>query len=218
MILTINVHLEKAFVQNASSLGAGSVAMLMLVGPFSKNVVTLAGKVVPKEGNSATQTFLKRLDWGESVHMVTVPQNCEIQLALCVGGTRTGQMDIGTVSVENEPTRTIYIKFTGDGVEIITSLNFLAQNPSKKAIESILLLAEKTDEDTTLRIEALNILGKTADCDDLLRIKEIFFRLREGDPAVREAAANAIKEIETRTGTQRDMPWFLKPLIDRRKG
>lgn len=83
-----------------------------------------------------------------------------------------------------------------------TALSLLSQYPNEKTIRAVLRIAENGDEDASLRTEALLFLGKNADSDILPQLKNILFSLFGGNSAIREAAANAISEIETREKTK----------------
>jgi len=77
-----------------------------------------------------------------------------------------------------------------------TALVLLAQVPGPETTADILRLAEKTAEDSSLRIEALSVLSRTAGPEILERLKNL---AGSGtDFTVRSSAAAAAKEIESR--------------------
>ena len=76
------------------------------------------------------------------------------------------------------------------------ALVLLAQVPGPETTADILRLAEKTAEDSSLRIEALSVLSRTAGPEILERLKNL---AGSGtDFTVRASAAAAAKEIESR--------------------
>ena len=76
------------------------------------------------------------------------------------------------------------------------ALGLLAQVPVPEKTTVILRLAEKTTEDSSLRIEALSVLSRTAGPEILERLKNL---AGSGtDFTVRASAAAAAKEIESR--------------------
>ncbi|MFH2069325.1 MAG: hypothetical protein ABII89_07705 [Candidatus Omnitrophota bacterium] len=117
--VTMNVLLERGFVQQMSHLGGGAAVMAVLVGPFSNNKIVMFGEIREKgEGGKVLGNFSKGLEWGENEVSVSTPVNSEIKLSLRVGGTRSGTGDIGTVAVGDGPTQTIRIKLTDKGANI----------------------------------------------------------------------------------------------------
>ena len=116
----VNVHLERAYVQSVSGLGAGAVAMWVLAGPFSNNVITLYGTVKEKSGEKmkTVGSFSKGLQWGANSFDAKVPMNSEIQFKLRSGGTRSGFTDIGFSDVGTELTQTIVINLLASGATI----------------------------------------------------------------------------------------------------
>jgi len=78
------------------------------------------------------------------------------------------------------------------------ALVLLAQVPGQEATADILRLAEKTAEDSSLRVEALSVLSRTAGPEILERLKNL---AGSGtDFTVRTAASAAVAEIESREG------------------
>jgi len=81
-----------------------------------------------------------------------------------------------------------------------TGVKFLLQSSAPQAADALLWLAEKTAEDTVLRIEALAGLGRKAGADRRPRLQHL--AQWEKDVSVRTAAAAAIVEIEKRIKTE----------------
>lgn len=78
------------------------------------------------------------------------------------------------------------------------ALGLLAQTPVPEKSVVILRLAEKVTEDSSLRIEALSVLSRTAGSEILERLKEL--AATGTDFTVRTAASAAVEEIESREG------------------
>lgn len=117
----MEVLLERAFVRSSSSYGGGAVAMVLLVGPFSMNVMKLYGTIDQKHEDGkyrAAGSFDKGLKWGQNFFDIRAPKNSEIKLMLRAGGTREGMTDIGYVSVGSEKRQTVVIRLTEAGVDI----------------------------------------------------------------------------------------------------
>lgn len=117
----MDVLLERAFVRSSSSYGGGAVAMILLVGPFSMNVVKLYGTIEQKcedEKYKPIGSFNKGLNWGQNFFNIKAPKNSEIKLTLRAGGTREGMTDIGYVSIGSEKHQTVVVRLTEAGVEI----------------------------------------------------------------------------------------------------
>lgn len=76
------------------------------------------------------------------------------------------------------------------------ALSLLAQIPGPETTGLILRLAEKTAEDSSLRVEALSVLSREAGPEFLERLRNLADS--ETDSTVRAAAASAIKIIEFR--------------------
>lgn len=116
----VNIHLERAYIQSVSGLGAGAVAMWVLLGPFSNNVITLYGTIKEKSGEKTKTvgSFSKGLQWDDNSFDIRVPMNSEIQFRLRSGGTRSGFTDIGFAEVGTEPTQTIIINLIASGATI----------------------------------------------------------------------------------------------------
>ncbi len=117
----MEVLLERAFVRSSSSYGGGAVAMVLLVGPFSMNVMKLYGTIEQKHEDGkyrSAGTFNKQLKWGENFFNIRAPKNSEIKLMLRAGGTREGMTDIGYVSVGSEKFQTVVVRLTEAGVDI----------------------------------------------------------------------------------------------------
>lgn len=117
----MDVLLERSFVRATSSYGGGAAAMVLLVGPFSANVMRLYGTVERFDtGGKITTlgTFSKQLNWGENSFIVVAAKNSDIKLKLRAGGTRKGMTDVGTVGIGSEPQQTVVVNFTEAGVDI----------------------------------------------------------------------------------------------------
>lgn len=116
----LNVLLERAYIQSVSNLGAGAIAMWVIAGPFSNNVIMLYGTVREKVGDKekTVGSFSKGLQWGENSFDIRVPKNSEIQFRLRSGGTRSGITDVGFATIGSDPTQTIVINLLGSGVTI----------------------------------------------------------------------------------------------------
>ena len=80
-----------------------------------------------------------------------------------------------------------------------TALVLLAQIPGPEVNGLFLSLAEKTTEDSSLRVEALSILGRQAGPEMLERLKNLAGGSGT-DFTVRDAAVAAVKEVESRAG------------------
>ena len=76
-------------------------------------------------------------------------------------------------------------------------LSLLVQVSGKEAVGPVLRLAEKSGEDTSLRIEAFEILGKEAGPEILPRLRPIFTGWTEY-PEVKKSAGDAIDAIKKR--------------------
>ncbi len=81
-----------------------------------------------------------------------------------------------------------------------TALKFLVQHPDARTVSLLLQVAEKTGEDTMLRVEALTGLARKAGKDQLERLKRLVEW--EKNISVQRAAAAAIREIEVREKTE----------------
>ena len=117
----MDVLLERAFVRSSSSYGGGAVAMILLVGPFSMNVMKLYGTIEQKRENGKYKpvgSFNKGLNWGQNFFNIKAPKNSEVKLMLRAGGTREGMTEIGYVSIGSEKHQTVAVKLTEAGVEI----------------------------------------------------------------------------------------------------
>ena len=77
-----------------------------------------------------------------------------------------------------------------------TALSFLSQVPGPEASGAILRLAERTAEDSSLRVEALLTLSRRAGPEMLDRLKDLAGY--ETEPAVKAAATAVVKEIEAK--------------------
>ncbi len=85
MDVGMEVLLERSFVRSSSSYGGGAVAMVLLVGPFSCNVINLYGTIEHQhedEKYRTVGTFTKGLNWGENFFNIRAPKNSEIKLML----------------------------------------------------------------------------------------------------------------------------------------
>ena len=77
-----------------------------------------------------------------------------------------------------------------------TALVLLAQIPGPETTTVILRLAEKTTEDSSLRVEALSVLSREAGPEILNRLKNLADY--ETESTVKAAAAAVVKEIEAK--------------------
>ncbi|MFH0795474.1 MAG: hypothetical protein V2A65_00250 [Candidatus Omnitrophota bacterium] len=84
-------------------------------------------------------------------------------------------------------------------------LSLLIQVSAKEAVGPALCLAEKSGEDTPLRIEALEFLGREAGPEILPRLKPVFTGWAE-DQAVRRSAGDAIDAIKKREEESKKSP------------
>jgi HEAT repeat protein len=82
-----------------------------------------------------------------------------------------------------------------------TALVLLAQIPGSETTAVILRLAEKTTEDSSLRVEALSVLSREAGPEHLDRLKDLADY--ETESTVKAAAAAAAKEVESREETRK---------------
>ena len=76
------------------------------------------------------------------------------------------------------------------------ALVLLAQTPGPETTALVLHLAEKVTEDSSLRVEALSVLSRTAGPDILDRLN--ILAGSGTDFTVRAAAVTAVKEVESR--------------------
>lgn len=118
--VTVNVQMEREYVRNISGLGAGAVAMYLIVGPFSRNVIMLYGSA-RQDGSTGMRTvgtFEKQLNWGTNRFTVNVQKNSEVFLKLRAGGTRSGLGDVGSFKVGSEDRQMVTVKLLASGAEI----------------------------------------------------------------------------------------------------
>ena len=110
------VYLERAYVRDMSELGAGAAVMILAVGPFSRNLITLYG-TIQHQGKSVG-SFSKRLVWGENTFAIRAVKTSEIKLRLGAGGTRSGAAHLGYAILGVKPRQTVTIRMLESGVEI----------------------------------------------------------------------------------------------------
>lgn len=116
----MEVFLDRAFVRSSSTYGTGAVVMVMLVGPFSYNVVKIYGSIEKweEERYRTVGSFTKGLKWGENFFNIQSPKNAEIKLMLRSGGTRDGMIGLGSISIRSDSRQTVIIRLTESGIDI----------------------------------------------------------------------------------------------------
>lgn len=117
--VTMNVNLERDFVRENSSIGAGKLAICLISPLINNNVITICGTVIDKNNpDKSLSTFSKELRWGDNSFIVQAQKNSRIKLVLHTGGTRTGNAELGTVDIGEEPSKNVVINLTKTGVQI----------------------------------------------------------------------------------------------------
>ena len=112
------VDLNRAFVRDNSSLGAGSAAMWIIVGPFNNNIIHLHGMPSGDHDGISAAPWRKRLKWGLNSFWTVAPKNTSITLRLRSGGTRSGNVDLGKIKIGEADNQTFSVTLNESGAQI----------------------------------------------------------------------------------------------------
>ena len=120
-LVHISCNLERSYVRSNSSLGAGAVAMWVLVGPISHNIIHMHGQQVTKDGLTSADLstpWRKRLIWGDNDWFVYATPNEVLKLSVRSGGTREGLTEIAAITVSDEPMQNYSIHLGELGAQV----------------------------------------------------------------------------------------------------
>ena len=116
-VVEIAATMERGYVRSVSNLGAGAVAMGLVVGPFSRNVINLY--ISKEEGASNwVKVHEQRMKWGENNFKFNAPKSARLKLFLRVGGTRSGGTDLGILQLTDSDTHFYKVAMTAEGCNI----------------------------------------------------------------------------------------------------